>query len=61
MKVKVYEETYCFGQKFRYYAYDAQTRRLVDTYDALASDSKSARKEFREYAKDLYEVLRISK
>lgn len=61
MKVKAYETTYCYGQNFRYYAYDATTGKLVDTYDAIASDSKSARKEFREYAEGLYEVLRISK
>lgn len=61
MRVKVYEETYCYGQRYRYYAYDANTRKLVDTYDAIATDSKSARKEFREYAKDLYQVVGISK
>lgn len=60
-RVYAYEETFCFGQRFRYYAYDASTGKLVDVYDALAADSKSARKEFREYAKELYKVLRISK
>lgn len=61
MNVEVIETTICYESGYRYYVFDTDNGKHIDTFDVLESNRRKARAEFRKYAKDVYDFKYIKK